>query len=439
MQCEKGAIWSPFLMSAPKAAFRRPNSGTDFPNFTQFQQGGCAFPAQFLGRHSKTEVPMRALINLLGYLHIRSLGPVASVPAHEALRAGFGAFLGLLATGLVAALIAPDAWLALYLIAPFGATSVLVFAAPNSPLAQPWPAIVGNTASALVAILVCRLLPEPFLNVPLSVGAAILVMAMLRATHPPGGAVAMTVALGAERILPLGFGFALLPVATGTITLVVTAAIYARLTGRRYPFRQFGEPNAHGTQDPVAVERLGLTEAELTEILARYRQSLNLGVEDLARLIGAAELQAASHMTGPETAAAIMSRDLVTVAPDTPITEIATLFLHHGFTSLPVVDQDHRFLGLIFQLQMIRAAYQGTHPTTAIEIMVAPATQATPETPVAALLPQLATDGMDAIPILEGDRIVGVVTQTDLIAALARHSLRQGDGDQPLSTPARPA
>ena len=55
------------------------------------------------------------------------------------------------------------------------------------------------------------------------------------------------------------------------------------------------------------------------------------------------------------------------------------------------------------------------------------------------LLPQLATDGMDAIPILEGDRIVGVVTQTDLIAALARHSLRQGDGDQPLSTPARPA
>ena len=46
---------------------------------------------------------------------------------------------------------------------------------------------------------------------------------------------------------------------------------------------------------------------------------------------------------------------------------------------------------------------------------------------------------MDAIPILEGDRIVGVVTQTDLIAALARHSLRQGDGDQPLSAPALPA
>lgn len=382
---------------------------------------------------------MRNLINLLGYLHIRSLGPVASVPAHEGLRAGFGAFLGLLATGLVAALIAPDRWLALYLIAPFGATSVLVFAAPNSPLAQPWPAIVGNTASALVAILVCRFLPEPFLNVPLSVGAAILVMAALRATHPPGGAVAMTVALGAERILPLGFGFALLPVTTGTITLVVTAAIYAKLTGRRYPFRQFGEHNAHGTQDPVPAERLGLTEDELTEILSRYRQSLNLGVEDLARLIGAAELQAASHMAGPETAGSIMSRDLVTVAPDTPIAEVAALFLRHGFTSLPVVEGNDRFLGLIFQLQMIRASFQDTHPATAIEITEAPATEATPETPVAALLPQLATDGMDAIPILDGERIVGVVTQTDLIAALARHSLRQGDGKHAPVVAALPA
>ena len=374
---------------------------------------------------------MQRLNNLLGYLHIRALGPVTSVPAHEALRAGFGAFLGLLATGLVAILFAPGTGLALYLIAPFGATSVLVFAAPNSPLAQPWPAIMGNTSSALVAILVCRLLADPFISVPLSVGAAILVMAMLRATHPPGGAVAMTVALGAEKILPQGLGFAVLPVAAGTITLVAVAAIYAPLTGRRYPFRQFGEPNTHGTQDPEAVERLGLSEDELTEILARYRQSLNLGVEDLARLIGAAELQAASHMTGPETAGTIMSRDLVTVAPDTPITEVAALFFRHGFTSLPVIGADGRFLGLIFQLQMIRAAYQGEHPATAADIMQAPATRAEPDTPVAALLPQLATDGMDAIPVLDGARIAGVVTQTDLIAALARHSLRQSEGDHP--------
>ena len=59
--------------------------------------------------------------------------------------------------------------------------------------------------------------------------------------------------------------------------------------------RQFHEPTPNGTTDPPAVERLGLTEQELSDILVRYRQSMNLGVEDLARLIAAAEIQAASH------------------------------------------------------------------------------------------------------------------------------------------------
>lgn len=380
---------------------------------------------------------------LFGYFRLRALGPVAAVSGAEAARAGMGAAIGLAVAACVAILISPDQGLAIYLIAPFGASSVLLFAAPNSPLAQPWPAIVGNTVSALVAIAVCHLVPYPLVAIPLAVGLAIVAMAMVQATHPPGGAVAMTVVLGAERILPMGPGFALVPVAAGTLLLVTVAVAYAHLTGRRYPFRQFGEVNPHGTHDPVPAERIGLSEAELVEILSRYRQSLNLGVEDLARLIAAAEIQAASHLTGPETAADIMSRDLVTVSPDTPIHEVASLFDRHGFTSLPVVGEDDRMLGVIFQLHLIseifrRSGGEGTgfaglvrrlqrgkngNFARAADIMeIAPAS-ATPATPIAALLPQLATNGMDAVPILDGPRIVGVVTQTDLIAALARQSL----------------
>ena len=159
---------------------------------------------------------MPRLPAFLTHLHIRALGPVASVPATEALRASLGAFLGLAIAALVAMAFSPEKWASLYLIAPFGATAVLVFAAPNSPLAQPWPAIMGNTASALVAIALCHVITNPLITVPLAVGLAIVVMAGLRATHPPGGAMAMTVALGAERILPHGFGFALAPVAAGT-------------------------------------------------------------------------------------------------------------------------------------------------------------------------------------------------------------------------------
>ena len=82
------------------------------------------------------------------------------------------------------------------------------------------------------------------------------------------------------------------------------------------------------------------------------------GVEDLARLIGAAELQAASHRTGPLTAGDIMSRDLITVRPDTRLREVARIFRQHGFTSLPVVDDGDVFRGVIFQIHLIRRAHQ---------------------------------------------------------------------------------
>lgn len=381
---------------------------------------------------------MRILVDRTGHSRLRALGPsLAAVPAAEAVRAGIGALIGLAAAAGLALLASPELWLGVYLIAPFGATSVLIFAAPNSPLAQPWPAVLGNTLSAFVALLVCRLVADPMAAVPLSVGAAIIAMALCRATHPPGGAVAMTVAIGADKIAPLGLGFALMPVAAGTVLLVVIATAYAHATGRRYPFRQFGEVNPSGTTDPAPPERLGLSEDELAAILVRYNQALNLGVEDLARLIAAAEMQAASHRTKAQVAGDIMSRDLVTVAPDTPLLDIAALFSRHGFTSLPVAEADGRYLGVIFQLHLIARAHarfrpdgrlsRAGHDLRAADVMGERLPTATPDTPIAALLPKLASSDTDAVPVLDGDRIVGIVTRTDLIAALARESLRRDD------------
>ena len=105
----------------------------------------------------------------------------------------------------------------LFLIAPFGATSVLLFAVPNSPLAQPWSAVVGNTVAALVSLAVCMVVHDPVLRTATSVGLAVCVTVLCRAVHPPAGAVAMTVALSPDAVRELGFKFAITPVAFGTI------------------------------------------------------------------------------------------------------------------------------------------------------------------------------------------------------------------------------
>ncbi|WP_323769649.1 HPP family protein [Antarctobacter sp.] len=376
---------------------------------------------------------------------LRSLGPAVShVSPLEALRAGVGALLGLGLAGLF--LLSPEVDLALglYLVAPFGATSVLLFAVPNSPLAQPWSAVVGNIVAALVGVAVCLTIADPTLRVALAVGLAITATILCRAVHPPAGAVAMTAAMSPDAIAKLGFWFALTPIAAGTVALVLLATVYARLTGRHYPFRQFDEPSRHGTEDRNPSERLGLTEAELTALLERTRHSLNLGVEDLARLIGAAELQAASHATGPLTAEDIMSSDLITVRPETRLREVADLFRRHRFASLPVVGPNKEFLGVIFQINLINQARDDAlrldrgyvaalgrlldrrreRPVRAGAIMNVAGPRATTKTPIGVLLHLMADGDVDAVPVLEYGRIVGIVSRTDLIAALARSVVR---------------
>lgn len=381
-------------------------------------------------------------------MHIlKSLGPaVARVSATEAMRAGLGALIGLGLTGLFLLSPGVDLDLGLYLVAPFGASSVLLFAVPNSPLAQPWSAIVGNTVAAFVGVAVCLFVHDAALRIALAVGLTITATILCRAVHPPAGAVAMTAAMSPDAIAHLGFWFALAPIAVGTVALVLLATAYARLTGRHYPFRQFDDPNRHGTGDRNPTERLGLSEEELTLILERYRQSFNLGVEDLARLIGAAELQAASHSSGPLTAKDIMSRNLVTVRPTTSLGEIAGLFRQHRFTSLPVVGVEQTFLGVIFQIHLIsqaredalrldrgfRAAFRRLlvrdweRPMTAADIMSVAGPRASADTPIGALLPMMAEDDTDAVPVLEHGKLVGIVTRTDLIAAFARSAARSG-------------
>lgn len=375
---------------------------------------------------------------------IRTLGPaVAHVTPVEAVRAGIGGLVGLGVTGLFLLSPTVDLELGLFLVAPFGASSVLLFAVPNSPLAQPWSAVVGNTVAAAIGVAACLLIADPAVRIAVAVGGAITATILCRAVHPPAGAVAMTAAMSPETVERLGFWFALTPIAVGTVALVVLAAIYARLTGRHYPFRHFEDKGSHGTADRDPSVRLGLAENELTEILERYRQSFNIGAEDLARMVGAAELQAAAHRTGPMTAKKIMSRDVVTITPDTGLDVVADLFKRHKFTSLPVVGASGRFQGIIFQLHLITQAREDAlrldrtftaaikrlldprrkRSVTAGDIMNVAVPRATTSTPIGALLPMMADGQVDAVPVLEYDRLVGIVTQTDLVAAMARRAL----------------
>jgi len=125
----------------------------------------------------------------------------------------------------------------IFLIASFGASSVLIYGAVESPLAQPRNFIFGPLISAIIGVTVYKMLPNTiWLSAPLAVSLSLVAMQITKTLHPPGGATALITVIGTEKVKALGYFFVLTPVLTGTLILFVVALIFNNLTThRRYP------------------------------------------------------------------------------------------------------------------------------------------------------------------------------------------------------------
>ncbi|MFN8322969.1 MAG: HPP family protein [Chitinophagales bacterium] len=127
----------------------------------------------------------------------------------------------------------------IFLIGSFGASSVLVYGAIQSPLAQPRNLIGGHLISALIGVSVYKLLPDIiWLTAPLAVALSIVFMQITKTLHPPGGATALIAVIGSEKIRSLGYLYVVSPVLTGAIILLGVALFFNNVTrNRQYPNR----------------------------------------------------------------------------------------------------------------------------------------------------------------------------------------------------------
>ena len=160
-------------------------------------------------------------------------GDQPPVSWQERLRSCIGAFLGLMLVLTIARYLGEIGGIDEWLMASLGASALLVFALPGSPMAQPWAVIAGNTVSALVGITIANLIKEPLLAMPIAVSMSILGMFIFRCLHPPAAAVALIAVLGHV----LHYRYALFPVMVDSILLVMAGALYSNMTGKNYPNR----------------------------------------------------------------------------------------------------------------------------------------------------------------------------------------------------------
>jgi CBS domain-containing membrane protein len=125
----------------------------------------------------------------------------------------------------------------IFLIGSFGASSVLLYGAIQSPLSQPRNLIGGHLISALVGVTVYKVLPDIiWLTAPLAVAVSIVLMQFTKTLHPPGGATALIAVIGTEKIKSLGYFYVLSPVLSGTLILFIIALVFNNITPyRSYP------------------------------------------------------------------------------------------------------------------------------------------------------------------------------------------------------------
>jgi CBS domain-containing membrane protein len=332
-----------------------------------------------------------------------------------------GALIGICLTGLVCGFAMGQGAHLPLIVAPIGASAVLLFAVPASPLAQPWSIVGGNTISAFVGVTVATLVTDPAIAIGLAVALAILVMSLTRSLHPPGGAAALTAVIGGAAVARAGFWFPFVPIAINSLILVGVGIVFHRLAGRQYPHRQAVAPvNTHKTADPPAAFRVGFNANDIDAAVANLNETLDISRADLDTLLRQVELQALLRQRGDLTSADIMSRDVVTVTAGATADEARAQLLDHDIRTLPVLDGDGRLAGTVGLRELAAMAPSDPLP-------VSQAATARPADPAIGLLPQLTAGTIHAVVVIDDDRrVVGIISQTDLLATLAKSLSQTG-------------
>lgn len=331
------------------------------------------------------------------------------------LQSAVGAFLGILITGLIFLFTSHVQPNQTWLMAPLGASALMLFTLPESPLAQPWSLIGGNLIAGFVGMTCLFLIDTPLLSASISIFACILLMYALRCLHPPSGAVAVMIAMGASGTRDLGYVFILHPLGTITLTLLLCAFVYNRATGQIYPVNV--RENLNKQKELMEVKDIDTEAVALHSEQRTYAQRFE---------------KLRCHQ--------IMQSDIPTLKIDTPLDEAWQIILNRNIQALPVLGDRGELLGIVTRSDFIRQTEASTFdsfktqlknllnrnpknvktkPGAVGQMMRTTGQIVRVESPVVDAVPLMLDQKMRHIAVVDEQGLFkGMINQTDMIAAL---------------------
>jgi CBS domain-containing protein len=106
----------------------------------------------------------------------------------------------------------------------------------------------------------------------------------------------------------------------------------------------------------------------------------------------------------------IMTTDVVSVRPDTSVTEVARLLAMQKISGVPVLDEDETPVGLVSEIDVISRA-----GSVAADIMSSGVISVTEETPAEDVIEILRSRRVRRVPVLRNGKLVGVISRSDLV------------------------
>lgn len=329
------------------------------------------------------------------------------------------------------------------LVASMGASAVILFIIPGSPLAQPWPFVGGQLCSALVGVTCAQVFPEIAISAALAAGGSVLIMLLLRCLHPPGSATALAPVLAGDPLTSLGFDFVLYPVAINVGLMLIMALLINRwIMGRDYPIYCVAHHKSESSPNKIITVQPNINKEDLAYALQNNETFIDVTATEIRNLLLQAEKHHFQQQHPTLNCADIMSRDVVTVEYGTDVESAWALMYQQQLQAMPVIDRANRVIGIItwsdffkqinlnvydslqdkFRAFIRRSSEIHTDKPEAVGHLMTKSVKVVAENAhITELIPLLSEDGLRQAPIVNDEkRLVGMVYQPQLIAALYR-------------------
>jgi CBS domain-containing protein len=124
----------------------------------------------------------------------------------------------------------------------------------------------------------------------------------------------------------------------------------------------------------------------------------------------------------------VMSTPVVTVQPDTQLKNVAAILVEHGINAAPVIDASDRLVGIVSEADLLSleappgpgsvTSWASGH--TAREVMSQSVYTLTEHADAAAAARMMLRHNLKSVPVVTGDRVVGMVARRDLLRLIAR-------------------